>query len=30
VNGRMIDTPIYWRAKRLIEWAASALPAAEE
>ncbi|MBI2912827.1 MAG: CoA ester lyase [Chloroflexi bacterium] len=30
VNGKMIDTPIYWRAKRLIEWAASSLPAAKE
>jgi len=23
-NGRMIDTPIYWRARRLLEWAESA------
>jgi citrate lyase subunit beta/citryl-CoA lyase len=21
VDGRMIDTPIYWRAKRLVDWA---------
>lgn len=24
VEGKMIDTPIYWRAKRLLEWAESA------
>ena len=29
-NGRMIDTPIYWRAKRLIEWAESAGAGAEK
>jgi citrate lyase beta subunit len=24
LDGRMVDTPIYWRAKRLLEWAESA------
>lgn len=24
LEGRMVDTPIYWRAKRLLEWAESA------
>jgi citrate lyase subunit beta/citryl-CoA lyase len=23
LNGKMVDTPIYWRAKRLLEWAES-------
>ena len=24
VNGKMIDTPIYWQAKRLLRWAEAA------
>lgn len=30
VNGKMIDTPIYWRARRLVQWAEAAGLAAEE
>ena len=30
VNGRMIDTPIYWQAKRLLRWAEAAGIAAKE
>lgn len=30
VNGRMIDTPIYWRARRLVQWAEAAGLAAKE
>lgn len=26
VDGKMIDTPIYWRAKRLVDWAEEAKP----
>jgi citrate lyase subunit beta/citryl-CoA lyase len=24
VNGKMIDTPMYWQAKRLLQWAEAA------
>ena len=30
VNGKMIDTPIYWQAKRLLRWAEAAGIAAKE
>jgi len=30
VNGKMIDTPIYWQAKRLLAWAEAAGIAAKE
>ena len=30
VNGKMIDTPIYWQAKRLLAWADAAGTAAKE
>ena len=30
VNGRMIDTPIYWQARRLLQWAEAAGSAAKE
>ncbi len=30
IDGKMVDTPIYWRAKRLVEWAESAGAAAEK
>ena len=26
VDGKMIDTPIYWRARRLVEWAEATKP----